>query len=167
MFTSQTGSGSQMSAPQSHDKQAMLDFANSLPFFKLIGLRVVDLGDGYSKTEIAYRNDLCQPAGIMHGGLVATLVDTGIAHALLLTNAFREIAGEGGSMVSVDLRIKYFRPVSEGVVTCVSTIPRLGRHIIHGESVVTNEQGKEVARGDSIYMMVHPTQLRGARPREA
>jgi acyl-CoA thioesterase len=149
------------------EKQAVLDFANELAFFKLIGLRVVDLGPGYSKTQIAYRNDLCQPAGILHGGMVATLVDTGIAHALLLTDAFRRIADEGGSMVSVDLRIKYFRPVSEGIITCVSTIPRLGRHIIHGESIVTNEAGKEVARGDSIYMLIAPEQIRSPDKSEA
>ncbi|MBX7073559.1 MAG: PaaI family thioesterase [Pirellulales bacterium] len=141
-------------------KQGVLDFANALPFFNLIGLKIVDVGDGYSKAEITYRNDLCQPAGILHGGMIATLVDTGIAHALLMTDAFRRNSEVGGTMVSVDLRIKYFRPVSEGIITCVSKIPRLGRHIIHGESIVTSADGKEVARGDSIYMMVVPEQLR-------
>lgn len=149
---------------QQLEKQPVMEFANSLPFFKLIGLKIVDLGPGYSKAEIAYRNDLCQPAGIMHGGMIATLIDTGIAHALLLTDAFRVMSDRGGSMVSVDLRIKYFRPVSEGIIVCESRIPRLGRHIIHGESIVTNQAGKEVARGDSIYMMVDPQQLQGARP---
>jgi acyl-CoA thioesterase len=146
------------------NKEAVMQFANDLPFFQLIGLRILDLGPGYSKAQIGYRNDLCQPAGIMHGGMVATLIDTGIAHALLLTEAFRRMSG-GASMVSVDLRVKYFRPVSEGIIICESRIPRLGRHIIHGESIVINSAGKEVARGDSIYMMVEPDQLQGARPK--
>lgn len=148
------------------DKQTVLEFANDVAFFKLIGLRVVDIGPGYSRTEVEYRNDLCQPAGIMHGGIVATLIDTGIAQALLMTDAFRKVAERGGSMVSVDLRIKYFRPVSSGIVTCESRIPRLGRHIIHGESTVTNEAGKEVARGDSIYMLIEPDHIRPARAGE-
>lgn len=152
------------SEPAPHEKQPFIDFANELPFFKLIGLSILDLGPGYSRTQISYRNDLCQPAGIMHGGIIATLIDTGIAHALLMTEAFRGMADHGGSMVSVDLRIKYFRPVSEGLIVCESRIPRLGRHIIHGESAVLNSAGKEVARGDSIYMMVLPDQLQGARP---
>lgn len=143
------------------DKQSVLDFANSLPFFSLIGLRVLDLAPGYSKVEVGYRFDLCQPAGIMHGGIIATLIDTGIAHALLMTDNFRQVAAAGGTMVSVDLRIKYLRPVSEGRITCVSTLPRIGRQLVHGESKVTNEAGKEVARGDSIYMLTEPQQIRG------
>ena len=154
-----------MSTPQRRfDKDSMLQFANELPFFKLIGLRVVDLSPGYSKCEIDFRPDLRQPAGILHGGITATLIDTGIAHSLLLTEAFERIGAEGGSMVSVDLRIKFFRPVSEGHLICESTIPRLGRQIVHGESVVTNAAGKEIARGDSIYMLISRQQL--TRPGE-
>lgn len=148
------------SARSKFSKESVLEFANGLPFFQLIGLKIVDVDAGYSKAEITYRNDLCQPAGIMHGGIIATLIDTGIAHALLLTDAFARVAAEGGNMVSVDLRIKYFRPVSEGVITCESRITRLGRQLAHGESVVTSADGKEVSRGDSIYMLTRPDQLR-------
>jgi uncharacterized protein (TIGR00369 family) len=95
---------------------------------------------------------LTQPAQIMHGGIIATLIDTGIAHAILLTNVNRHDGVT--SIVSVDLRVKYLRPVSEGMIYCESTVPRVGKQIIHAESIVRNEAGKEVARGDSIYMAV-------------
>ncbi len=140
-------------------KEDCLQMAQSFPFFNLIGLEILDMEPGWSKTRVSYRNDLCQPAGIMHGGIIASLIDTGIAHALLLTDAFQEIAAEGGGIVSVDLRVKYFRPVSEGTIICESKIPRMGRKIIHAESVVVNADGKEVARGDSIYMAVRPEQI--------
>lgn len=141
------------------DKEPILAFLRDFPFFNLIGLEVLDLAPGWSKTRITWRPDLCQPAGILHGGMIATLVDTGIAHALLLTEMYQQLSGEGHTIVSVDLRIKYLRPVSLGPITCESTIPRLGRNIIHGESIVLNDQGKEVARGDSIYMTVHRDRL--------
>ncbi|MFO0944810.1 MAG: PaaI family thioesterase [Planctomycetota bacterium] len=137
-----------------HQKQQVIDFFHQFPFFKLIGMKTLDLKPGWSKLQITYRQDLCQPAGVMHGGIIATLIDSGIANALLLTEVYQEAKRQNGGIVSVDLRIKYFRPVSTGVITCESTIPRLGRQIIHGESIVTNEEGKEVARGDSIYMAV-------------
>ncbi len=47
---------------------------------------------------------------------------------------------------------------------CESTITRLGRQIIHAESVVTNDAGKEVARGDSIYMAIPGKQLQKKAP---
>ncbi len=141
-------------------KDDCLLMAQSFPFFNLIGLEILDMEPGWSKTQVSFRNDLCQPAGIMHGGIIATLIDTGIAHALLLTEAFQEVAASGGGIVSVDLRVKYFRPVSEGKIICESKIPRMGRQLIHAESSVVNADGKEVARGDSIYMAVRPEQIR-------
>lgn len=125
--------------------------AAALPFFRLIGLDVVDLQPGRSVLTIRHRPDLAQPVGILHGGVTAALVDTGIAYAVLASEEIRPLVEAGGSVVAIDLRIKFFRPVAAGELTCVSTVTRMGRRIIHGESIVTNEQGKEVARGDSIY----------------
>lgn len=143
------------------DKRALLEFAKNVPFLKFIGIEVVDVAPLWSKTTIAFREELCQPAGILHGGVMASLVDTGIAHALMLSESVQENFGQGGALVSVDLRIKYLRPVSSGTLTCESRITRMGRQIIHGESVVVNDDGKEAARGDSIYMAIGGERLRG------
>ncbi len=148
-----------MTRPEPDDRDAVLAFAAQFPFFKLIGLDVLDVAPGWSKTRVAWRPDLTQPFGVMHGGVIASLIDTGIAHALLLTEPFQRLRRENGALVSVDLRVKYLRPVSEGWITCESTVVRLGRQVIHAESVVTNEAGKEVARGDAIYLAVPGQQL--------
>lgn len=141
-------------------KEGIIAFSKEFPFFKLIGLEVVDLEPGWSRTRLEHRPDLSQPAGILHGGVLASLIDTGIAHALLLTDRFKELRKEGGGVVTIDLRVKYFRPVSGSAVVCDSTITRSGRKIIHAESVVRNQEEKEVARGDAIYMWVEGDQIR-------
>jgi acyl-CoA thioesterase len=145
-----------------HDRfsrEGILAFAQEFPFFRLIGLEVVDLQPGWSKTRLGHRPDLNQPAGILHGGVIASVIDSGIAHALLLTERFQELRDQGGALVSVDLRVKYLRPVSEGEIICESKVLRLGRQIIHAESVVSNAEGKEVARGDATYMAVTGARL--------
>ena len=129
--------------------------AAALPFFRLIGLEVVDLQPGRSVLALRHRPDLAQPAGILHGGVTATLVDTGIAYAVLAREEIRPLVEAGGSIVAIDLRIKFFRPVAAGRLTCVSTVTRLGRRVIHGDGVVTDGQDREVARGDSIYTTVN------------
>jgi uncharacterized protein (TIGR00369 family) len=139
-------------------RDAILENARQWPFFQLIGMEVVDMRPGWSMLKVAWRPDLTQPAGIMHGGIIATLIDTGIAHAILLTDVHKHDGST--SIVSVDLRVKYLRPVSEGLIYCESTVPRLGRSIIHAESIVRNADGKEVARGDSIYMVVTRDRLK-------
>jgi uncharacterized protein (TIGR00369 family) len=148
-------------APQRADlsKDGVVAFSKTFPFFQLMGIEILDVAPGWSKTRVTWRPDLTQPAGVLHGGVIASLVDTGIAHALLLTDAFQQAAAGGGALVSVDLRIKYLRPVSAGSIVCETSVPRVGRRIIHASSVVRNDAGKEVATGDSIYMVVSGADL--------
>jgi uncharacterized protein (TIGR00369 family) len=70
-----------------------------------------------------------------------------------------EAHARGARIVSVDLRIKYLRPVSEGSIVCEAHTPRVGRTITHSTAVVTNAEGQPVATGDSIYMIVEGQRL--------
>jgi uncharacterized protein (TIGR00369 family) len=148
-----------VSAPDRYSREGILDFARRFPYFNLVGLEILDVAPGSSRARVAWRPDLTQPAGIMHGGVIATLIDSGIAHALLMTDRFQELRAEQGALVSVDLRVKFLRPVSEGSIECEARIVRLGRQVIHAEAVVTDATGKEVARGDATYMAVPGRQL--------
>ena len=143
-------------------REALLERARTLPFFHLIGLDILELEPGRSKTAVTFRPDLTQPAGILHGGVIAAVIDTGIAHAILPEPAIQDLIVGGGHIVSVDLRVKFIRPVSEGRIVCESRVTRFGRQIIHADAVVVNEAGKEVARGDAIYVTVPPALDRAA-----
>ena len=96
---------------------------------------------------------------MLQGGITAALIDTGTADALLLCDELRETLRPGGSLVTIDLRIKYLRPVSAGAITCSPRVTRMGRQIIHMEAVVTNDADKEVARGDATYTTVTPERV--------
>jgi uncharacterized protein (TIGR00369 family) len=144
-------------------REALKTFFAEFPLFKNMGFELLDVEPGRSVIRATHRYDLCQPAGVMHGGVIATLVDTGMAHSILLTEYNRRLHYSGGSIVSLDLRIKYFRPVPNGTIIATSTAPRLGSRIVHTESVVTNEQGKEVAKADAIFMGVEGMPVRTDR----
>jgi acyl-CoA thioesterase len=138
-------------------REQLLAHSRGVAFFDLIGLEILDAEPGRSSTRLRMRPDLANPIGLMHGGIIASLIDTGIAYALLLREDIQDALHAGRSLVTVDLRVKYLRPVSAGAVTCESRIVRMGRQIIHMEAVVTNDDGKEVARGDAIYTTATPS----------
>ncbi|MBI3840319.1 MAG: PaaI family thioesterase [Planctomycetia bacterium] len=140
-------------------RQDLIESAKDFPFFELMGIELVEIEPGRAKMRMAWRKDLCQPAGILHGGAMASLVDTSVAHSILLTARYLQAKAKGAGLVSVDLRIKYLRPVSSGLVICEARAPRVGRQITHTTAVVSDADGKEVAIGDSIYMIVSGEQL--------
>ena len=134
-------------------KQKLLQFAKDFPFFNLLGIELVDFSPKWSKTRIALRPDLKNANGVMHGGIIATLIDVGITQAMLMTDEYQQVRDTKGSMSSVDLRVKYLRPVTSGHAICEARITHLGKRVGHASAVVTNDEGKEIALGDSIVMI--------------
>jgi uncharacterized protein (TIGR00369 family) len=135
-------------------KQRLLDFARDFAFFRLIGLEVCDLAPKWSKCQLQSRDDLQNPSGVVHGGVIATLIDTAIAQALLMTEEYQVVRDSRGGLVTVDLHVKYLRPASHGRLLCEAKIVHLGKRVMHAQAVVRNDQDKDIALGDATLMLV-------------
>ncbi len=87
-----------------------------------------------------------QPFGIVHGGVLATLIDTATFWA-----AFLRLPGDTG-LVNVDLKLNYLKPVMEGCLTAFGTCIQAGKSISYSEARVEDESGKIIAHGTSTLM---------------
>lgn len=134
-------------------RRRLFEFAKEFPLFKLLGIELLEVEPKRAQMRLTLRDDLRNPNGVMHGGVIATLIDTAISQSMLMTDEYQKLRETRGSMTSVDLRIKYLRPVGDGAITCDARITHLGRRVGHASAVVTNAEGKEIALGDSIIML--------------
>ena len=121
---------------------------HSLPFAKLMGMRLVDLQIDRAVIKIEIRDDLRQPSGVLHGGVTATLIDTAMAFAVR-TRLPMETA-----TATIDLTVHYLRPHVEGTATCTAKIVRAGKRIFTVSADVVNDEGKLIATGISTYTKV-------------
>jgi len=129
-------------------KQRAADVLDNLPFAKMIGMRFVDLWPGEAEFEIEMRDELRQPAGLLHGGVTATLIDTAMAFAVITR------LGQGERASTIDLTVHYLRPHTEGKFTCVAKVVRAGKRILTVSADVFNEQKKLIATAISTYTKV-------------
>ena len=51
-------------------------------FSNLVGIHVEELRRDYARMSLPWRAELNQPAGLMHGGAIATLIDTVVVPAI-------------------------------------------------------------------------------------
>ena len=135
-------------------KQKLLDFAADFPFFNHMGFEVVDMRPGWAKVQVRLTDSLRNPNGQIHGGVIASLIDMSITQAMLLTDTYQQVRETRGVMTTVDLRVKYLRALDEGIATVESEIIHSGRRIVHSSSVVTDQDGRKLALGDSTLMIV-------------
>jgi uncharacterized protein (TIGR00369 family) len=121
---------------------------HSLPFSKLIGMRLVDLRPDEAVISIEMRDDLRQPSGVLHGGVTATLIDTAMAFAVRTRLHIDE------ATATIDLTVHYLRPHITGTFICTAKIVRAGKRIFTVSADVVDEEGKLIATGLSTYTRV-------------
>lgn len=87
-----------------------------------------------------------QPFGIVHGGVLATLIDTATFWAAFLR------LPENTGLVNVDLKLNYLKPVMEGRLRAFGTCIQAGKSISYSEAKVEDASGKIIAHGTSTLM---------------
>jgi uncharacterized protein (TIGR00369 family) len=110
------------------------------PYYDLLGLRLVELGRGSSRFHLPVKESLLNAGGVVHGGALASLADAamGVALATLLDPA-------GERPVTVEMKINFARPVTDGELEAHGRIVQRGRTLALGEARVTDGQGRLAA----------------------
>lgn len=122
---------------------------NDLPLSKLLGMRLTDIRPNEATVEIAMRDDLRQPSGVLHGGVTATLIDTAMAFAV------RTHLDDTEPTATIDLTVHYLRPLVDGRAVCTARVVRPGKRIFTVSADVHDDTGKLIATGLSTYTRLY------------
>lgn len=119
---------------------------DSVPFARLLGLQVESVSPGRAVLSMELRDELKQNHGVVHGGALASLVDSAFAFAII------PLLAENERTTTVDLTIHYLRPLVSGVAKASAEVVRAGRRIITVSAEVFDENGKLAATALSSYL---------------
>src|SRR5256885_9218908 len=97
------------------------DAFHSVPYAKFLGLELGEVGSGEVSIHLNVRDELKQNQGVVHGGAVASLIDTAAAFAVLTRINLNE------RVTTTDLTIHYLRPINGGRPTATAPIVPPGR----------------------------------------
>ena len=120
--------------------------ASSFPMHMSMRLSSIDL----DQAVIELRTAQChlQAYGIVHGGVLATLIDTATFWA-----AFLRIPDPDG-LVNIDLKLNYLQPVIDGRLTARGTCLWPGNTISYSEAKVFAGDKRLIAHGTSTLMVL-------------
>jgi uncharacterized protein (TIGR00369 family) len=113
------------------------------PFTAWLDGRIVSCNPGEIEVRFATRPEMANPAGLLHGGIQAAIMDDAIGMA----SATLE---EEGFMLSIDLHVNYLGKIDVGrPVLARARFVRSGRRVAHAVCELLDEQGKVVSRCDA------------------
>jgi uncharacterized protein (TIGR00369 family) len=115
------------------------------PIARLMQMDLVAADDGRVEFRCALDESVYNPLGLVHGGLVCSLLDT-VAGCAVHTTLPR-----GLGYTSIEIKVSYLRGVqaSSGPLTAVGTVVKPGRRVAFAEGQVTDAAGRPVATASS------------------
>jgi len=137
-----------VSEQPSVDFDALRDYANRVPMYKLIGMTVEEVRPGYSRFRLPFRHELTQPMGVMHGGALAAVADSAVAIALW------GLVGMDKVFTTIEMKINFIAPVSGGEVIAEGNIVHCGRKTAIGDVTLKDQEGKLVGKCLATYMIL-------------
>jgi len=137
----------------------LMALVSGSPFPKHMAMKLTAIGFDHAEVEMFLAEFHLQPYGIVHGGVLATLVDTATFWA-----AFLRIPEDAG-LVNVDLKLNYLKPVVIGSLRAEGVCLRSGRSISYSETRVFDEEDGLVAHGTSTLMTIPGKGLKLKNPK--
>lgn len=115
-------------------------------FPRSLGIELDSIEHGRARLSLEVRQQHLQLAGIMHGGAIATLIDTAVAFAIVGASK------PGSRFTTIEMKVNYLRPIREGRVVADARLIRDGRRIVVSDCDVYDFEGKLSAKGLLTYM---------------
>jgi len=117
-----------------------------VPYAKFLGLELGEVASGEATIHLTVRDELKQNQGVVHGGAVASLIDTASAFAVLTHIEIHE------RVTTTDLTIHYLRPITEGRMAATARIVRGGQRLFVLSVEVRNDRNVLVATAVTTYI---------------
>jgi 1,4-dihydroxy-2-naphthoyl-CoA hydrolase len=91
-------------------------------FDRLYGLRLLDCSEHEVRAEVSVREQLKQPAGLVHGGVYAS-----IAEAIASLATALSVAGQGETGMGLSNSTSFLRPITSGTIHALASRIHRGR----------------------------------------
>lgn len=120
------------------------------PIERLLGIRPIAVSSGRAAVQLTPSPDHHNGAGILHGGVYATVLDNTCAAACYTT------VTEGTKIVTTDLTVKYLRSATgdSGPLTCEAEVVNRGRRNVLVQGRMTDGSGRLLAHATCTIMIV-------------
>lgn len=117
-------------------------------FATWMGIAFVGIGDGESELRLDIEPHHLNPGGIVHGGVLATLLDACVGLAL------RTKIGMESEHVTIKLDVNYLSPARTGALIGRGKAVQTGSRVSYGEAELTTEDGTLVAKGTATFLVI-------------
>lgn len=118
-----------------------MDIADRIsPFDALLETEWIDDDPDHARARIVVRDDLRQPIGLLHGGVMSAVVESVCSRATAIANEADRMMAMGQS-----IDVSFLRPVTEGAIEVHAVARHRGRTTWVWDAEVQDSEGRVCA----------------------
>lgn len=122
----------------------------AFPLRSLLGMEVASPRPGVGTGHLVVAPIHHNPNGVVHGAVLFALVDTAMGAAT------QGILEEGRVCASIDVHLRFLRPVADGSVHAEVEVVHAGRRIVQLEGEVRDDDDALVATATGAFAVISP-----------
>jgi uncharacterized protein (TIGR00369 family) len=126
-----------------------------MPFTKHLAMELDEGGEGWARVRMRYQDANSTAGKALHGGAIASLIDTTGAMAAWTTSQIATPAYFGST---VGVNVNYLSGAIGEDILAEGRVLKRGKELIYSDVRVTNEAGKLLAQGTVVYRIVETGQ---------
>ena len=114
-------------------------------FPKFLGIELEELRQDYARMRLPYRPEFRQPAGVVHGGVIASMLDTVVVPA---------VGGgydEPRQLFTIDIQLRFLAPIVDDDLVAEGWVSHRGRQIVFCDAEVCSGAGVPAATATLVY----------------
>lgn len=119
----------------------MADFQPTIPlertFDALYGLEVIEASDELVRAQVAVRDQLKQPMGLVHGGVFASIAESITSMATAMA-----VYDDGKAAQGLSNQTSFLRPITQGTIHAEARRRHRGRTTWIWEVEITDDEGR-------------------------
>lgn len=108
-------------------------------------MEVPDSADGRAQASVEIGLQHLNPNGVVHGAVIFAMIDTAMGKAAM------SVADKDEFVATVDIQVRFIRPASGGRLSAQIEVIKRGRHVIHLEARVFNDDTVLVASAAGTF----------------
>lgn len=140
-----------LSAEEQHERrQAVRELMFATPYIERMGMVVDEWGEEGVRIRLPFDAKLSNDGRVLHGGAVASLVDTAGAAAVWAGHDF----DKGTKAATVNMAVNYLGAAYAADLVATARCVKRGKELAFSEISVADADGKPVASGVLTYRIV-------------
>jgi 1,4-dihydroxy-2-naphthoyl-CoA hydrolase len=118
----------------------------------LIGLDVLEAGEGWLATRLELRDELLAPNGYLHAATIVALADTSCGYG-----TFVSLPEGAEGFTTIELKTNFLGTILAGVITCEARLAHGGRTTqVWDATVADDDSGKPLALFRCTQLILYP-----------